>query len=359
MLLILSLILGTIATITYPFLTNVSLFMTSMLVQGIVSGVFDVAVNSWVLDLWGENCSTYMQGLHFSFAVGMFAGPFIIAPFSGLEPKVETKTLLSAINDNLPADRVIRTTAKSLFAFQMVYILTGVLMFSSAIVQIILYVMENRLVNRLCRDDNQNILATQDVQSTCSKKSDLKQTSSRSVLILGAFILFVYVGMEVNSFNFVTEYVHFLNYDVETATNQATIMGAAFALGRLIGFFVSRFLSSDTMAVIHVSTVALGTVILLLFSSISLIWLSLGLFTTGFGFSILFPTVYSMIEERTRLSNLSVSFFVFSGSVASIIYPIVVPFFLKNHPNLFLYNNAVSVLTVLILVVYLILKTVR
>ena len=352
-----SLILGAASLMLYTFLTTVSLFMISMAIQGFILALLEFGVNSWVLQLWGEKCSTYMQALHLSGASGLFFGPFILGPFSGLEPKSETtdNPMNETIKDDfIMTDRAVKVTAKPLIHFQLVFIMAGALMIVSALVQLILFVMENRLMRKSIQ--NQLIFAEENSQSQdqetrrSSENNNSNQNNSRTVFILGALTLLFYAAIEINSFNFVTTFVHFLNYDVETASHQAGIMTGAFALFRVFGIFVSRVLTTDKMVLIHLSSLIMATIILILFAQVSLIWVSIGLFTFGASCSVLFPSIYSMIEERIRLSNVAVSILMFCGYIASVIYPAIMPRFLKDHPLLFVYYSLISAIIVIIIV---------
>ena len=331
--------------------------MFSMFVQGFVGGAVDVAVNSWVLDLWGENCNTYMQGLHFSYGFGTAVAPFVLAPFLGLEPKANETTTATSLADNdsssIESLRVDKITAKSLDTFRLVFIIEGCLMMLSVMIQLVLFFIENRKIRQIkckaLKDGNENQTMSICEDSSCSERNR-HSPNSRKLLLIGAFILFFYVGMEVNSMNFVTEFVHYLDYDVQTATDQSTYMNSAFALFRFIGIFASRYFTTDKMALIHLSMIATSSLLLLFFSQVSLLWITIGVTMFGGGCSVIFPCVYSMIEERTQLSNVSVALLMFSGSLASIVYPLIVPLVLEAHPMLYVYNNVVSIAIVITLV---------
>lgn len=358
--LVIALIFASICLSVHPFLTSVPFYMLSMFVQGIVAAAIDVGANSWILNLWGENCNFYMQALHFCFGLGMSAAPFAIAPFMGLEPapKNATSNATSVSTEytlSLEATRSAKVTAKSLQTFQGVFVVASICILVSIAIQCVLFFVENRKLKRI---RSKVAMGHHQVMSSMTKDEPVRPQPRRLnyVILIGALLLFVYVGMEVNSVSFVTEYVHFLGYDVETSANQSTILNTAFAIFRFTGIFLSRFLSADTMALIHLSMIAMSSLILLFLSQTSFLCMTIGVFLFGAGCSVIFPCVYSMIEERTPLSNMQVGLLFFSGSIASTIYPLIVPALLEAQPMLFVYNNVVSITIVIGLVLLLIKK---
>ena len=356
---------------TLPFLTSVPVFLTSMFVMGFISGSIDVAVNSWILDLWGDNCNTYMQALHASYGIGMFVAPFYTAQFLGLQPRSANQTDTGGEHKffiDLADSQVEISKGKSLESFRLVFALFSTAILLAASIQIVLYIVENRKMRQVMSKLNKDGDALKSLNSKNNNHTDLNPLSSitpreaKTVLILGSFILFVYVGMEVNSVNFVTQFIINLrpNEDkiVEKAAYQSTILNGAFALFRILGIFVSRFLTSDSMVVIHLSMIVVSSV-LLLFVHFNFLVIPVSLFLFGAGCSTIFPCVYSMIEERSKLTNFQVGLLMFAGSIASVLYPLIVPHLLEKYPMIYVYNNVISISIVFLCVITLIMKARR
>lgn len=356
---------------TLPFLNSVAIFLSSMFVMGFISGSIDVAVNSWILDLWGDNCNTYMQALHASYGIGMFLAPFYTAQFLGLQPRSSNQTKTEEEHKffiDLADSPVEINKDKSLESFRLVFALFSFAILLSALIQLVLYIIENRKINqitsKLHKDDDalKSLYPRENDLNESNSMSSLTPRQAKTVLILASLILFIYVGMEVNSVNFAPQFIINLRPKedkiVEKAADQSTILNGAFALFRILGIFVSRFLTSDTMVVIHLSMIVVSS-ILLLFVHVNFIVIPIAFSLFGAGCSTIFPCVYSMIEERTKLTNFQVGLLMFAGSIASVLYPLIVPHLLERYPMIYVYNNVISITIVFICVITLIMKAKR
>lgn len=67
-----------------PFFRTLWLYYASEIVYGISSMGIDVALNAWILEIWQEAANPYMQGMHFSFGLGMALGPLYEGEYSML-----------------------------------------------------------------------------------------------------------------------------------------------------------------------------------------------------------------------------------------------------------------------------------
>ena len=332
----------------YPFLKSLTPFMVLMTFWGVLCAVVDVNGNAWILDLWGDQVNSYMQGLHFAFAVGMALGPIFLAPCMGLEPKNETNLTHPVIDDPLVSG-LEKQFAKPLQTFQLAFVLIGVSMLVSALFQVVLYVLENRKIRAL----KPNLSNEVETKKCASATTDNFQPA-KFVVIMGFFIILFQVGMEVNSIRFVTEYIHFLGYDVETAGHQATLMNSAYAVFRFIGIFLPRFMATDTMVLAHLSVVIVSALIMTFLTRLSLLCISIGLILFGCGCAPIYPAIYALVEERTHLSNFAVGMYIAAGLIPGMVYPAVMPFIMQEYPMAYVYNILGSIILVTIVVVILI-----
>lgn len=359
--LIFSLVLSAIRLATIPLTRSLVFHYILTGIQGFTAAVFDVAINAWILDLWREKCNTYMQALHFSVGLGMAVGPFILAPFVGIDPKMNRPS--NSVSH--PFDIVIEingTTGEEedvpIGRFSIPFIGAGLACVLSVCLQIWLYIMEERVKanHGFSRTQDAGDMYEIDVRMEESTSERLKPRQSKTVLFLGAIILFTYLGMEINAFSFVTTYIVYFGYSVQEGANQAIILTAAFALFRLIAIFLSKKLTATSLIFIHLILLFVSGIILLFFSTVSLTWISLGLFTFGAGCSVFFPSTYSMIEQLIPLNNASVSILLFSGAIASAFYPIFMPSLLELCPMYYVYLNVVSTFLVAIFIFILLIK---
>ena len=341
--------------VAFPFFKSVAPFLVTLTLQHFFGAAIDVAANSWILDLWGEECNSYMQGLHFSFGMGIALAPTMAAPFVGLEPKNVTisDTFVKIENNNSNNDQIQKVTAKPLGHFQFIFVLVGITSLVTTIIMYTFYIIENRKRRKIIS----NVIENAD-QSDVKKELDatIHHQKKIFILVIGFFAVLFHVGVEINSLRFVTEFIHFLNYDVETAAKQSSILSISYALFRFLGIFVARFMATDTMILTHLSMAMLGGIILMFLTHISLIWISIGLFFFGAGCSVIFPSIYALVEERTHLSNFAVGLFTAAGLIPGIIYPSIMPAFMEKYPKVFVYNILVSGVLVITCVIILIKK---
>lgn len=332
--------------------------MLVMVIEGLVVAAIDVGGNAWVLELWGDECNTYMQALHFSFGLGIAIAPMIITPFMGLEPGKANTTEIPVSSTEMSINEAIRMdkpTTKPVEHFQLIFVLAGIIGMLCAVFQLALLFFENWKIRQLTIEDNNN--EDKEVEEEKQENQVDEPRSNRMwALGIGFVTILAYVGMEINSLRFVTEYVHFLGYDLVTSGHQATILNTSYAVVRFIGIFVSHFLSTDFMVLGHLSMIMVSAFILVFLSQTSLTWISIALCLFGAGASVVFPSVYSMLEERTQMTNFAVGLVTAGAVIPSIIYPSVMPSVMQTYPMVYVYNILVSIIIAFIGVIFLIKK---
>lgn len=345
-----------------------------MFILGLVDSAFDVAVNSLLLDLWGNDCNTYMQALHACYGIGQFLAPFCAAQFLGLQPRSANETANQVANKlflHFGDPDVEINKYKSLTGFRLVFIFSSIAIVLSASCQIVLLIVENRKISRIIstakedkeQDDDDHVIESSAVDThnnNINENEALKSHSQEStgdekmIFYLGFIILLVYVGLEINTFSFVIQFITYLHPKedkiVEKAAHQVTIMSGAFAFCRVIGIFVSRFLESEKMVIMHLSILSISS-ILLLFSQIDYIFIPIGLFLLGVGCSAVFASIYSMIEQRCKLTKARIAINMFAGSISTLLFSAIVPNFLEKYPMIFVYNIVISVFIVYLCVI--------
>lgn len=281
---------------SFPFLKSVPVFIVIMVVKGLSIGAMDVALNSWILDLWGQGCNTYMQALHFTFGLGIAIAPMIATPFMGLEPAKANSTESPVSSTASPVsstemsiNEAIRTdkpTAKPVEHFQLVFVVACIVGIISAVIQLVLIFVENSRIKNLKVEDEQTDEAEDNRLIKSDDSEQMASSTKKLALILGGIVITFYVGMEINSFRFVTAYVHFQGYDVPTSGEAAIYLNTSYAIARFIGIFVSRFMSTDLMAIIHLFMITTGALILAFLAKVSLTWITVALIFIGSGCSV-------------------------------------------------------------------------
>ena len=360
---------------TIPVVRHLVIYYITCGFQGYNASVFDVAVNAWVLDLWREKCNTYMQSIHFSGGLGMAAGPLILAYFVGINPAMNQESELTdqqrdPYTIHIPINGSTELPEPEdvpLGRFSVPFILAGLVGTLCTCFQIYLYFMEEKAIANhefsgglkeeieLAGIEVQKIEPKDEKVETNETKQS-KCAQSKLVLVLGSLITFAYFGMEVNAFSFVSAYVVYFGYSVQTGATQALIMTSAFALFRFIGILLSRKLTATSMIFIHLTLLFIGSIILTFFAPVSLAWISLGLFLFGAGCSVFSPSLFTMIECLTSLDNVSVSILFFCGSIASALCPIFMPNLLQLNPMNYVYLNIVSLFWVSLFIFALLIK---
>ena len=184
-----------------PFLRKLWLYYASEVGNGIFAFGIDVAGNAWILEIWQEDANPYMQGMHFSFALGLALGPLYLEPFLSPDRNMtDDRQSESEWNRNGTAGQESRIVVP--------YTISTIFMITTGALMLYLhfripYKELKRSVSSPKSSDisDSNNLITNPVDVRDEKRYYL------SLIVLGSLLLCFYTGLELSTMNFLPDLV--------------------------------------------------------------------------------------------------------------------------------------------------------
>ena len=82
-----------------PHLRSLLMYFMAQGAVGFASAGIDVAGNVWLLEMWQEGSNPYMQGMHFSYALGSTISPLLCEPFLSPDKVTNGSVINGTINN--------------------------------------------------------------------------------------------------------------------------------------------------------------------------------------------------------------------------------------------------------------------
>jgi FHS family Na+ dependent glucose MFS transporter 1 len=288
-----------------PLVGELRLLIAVMLVLGTAEGALGVGGNALMVWVHGSRVAPFMNALHFSYGVGGFIAPLIIAR-------------------TLSADNAVRTP----------YFVLASLILPTAIL--------------LLRIASPPSAAVETDDRTSRAKSNYP------LVFLIALLLCLYIGAEVSFGGWIYSYVLKLNLGNEThAAFLTSLFWGSLTLGRLLGVPIgARFRPREILLADLIGCfVSVG---------IAIIWpQSVSAITTatvlaGLSMASIYPTALTFAERRMTITGQVTGFLIVGGSVGGMIVPLVIGrMFGSIGPRVMMFTILADLL--LLLVVYLVL----
>lgn len=316
-----------------------------MVLTSVVNAAIGIVGNYWILYLWKEASNVYMQGLHFSFAVGMAVAPLISAPYmkqSSVEASNATSIRLINSYDDSP-----RVTLPHLFV---PYAISSVLLLVSSVICAVVYFYEqsssfSSSPSTLVDSDQHTLMQV----DSCELTGSPGRINSTLAIMIAALFLFSYTGVEANCNTFVVEFFTYLGHGRKVGAYEASLLFASFSITRFACIFTAMKFSSYLMLLVHLLIVNVASVLMLIVSKSSLAVLSIPFVIFGIGTSCIFPTIYSYLNKRLQLSSGLTGFLMAASASANIVVQLLNGHLLQANPMAFVYINIVTALSSLIL----------
>ena len=310
-----------VAHVAIPFVKQIALFIVAQIVVGVTSGGIEVAINTWMMNMYGAKCNGHMQEVYLSMAIGITVTPLFSAPFLS-----ETKTA----NDTVSEIKVIEVIRPSQIIVP--YSVVSVLMFLSAFVLFLLYIW----------------FPYTDKKRTTSTSETNKWSSIFSPDLIFSCLLFCsFSGMELNTQNYLPTFVSktAAPSDQTIGAYIAATFSAAYALSRLGAIFLALKMSARNIlyACFAISFLAIILMILLSETYLSVLWLAAGML--GLGFGPVIPSAFAYLAQRIAVTNSHNGLVCGSKSLSRIITPLITGFFIEKHPLVYAYINLFCLLS--------------
>ena len=304
-----SVMAGTIVVVsaamaTMPLVDQLPLLLTVMLVLGTAEGALGVGGNALLVWVHGRSVAPFMNALHFSYGVGGFIAPLIIA----------------------------RTLANN--AVRMPYFVLAILILPAAI-----------LLLRLASPTNTTVEPTD--QATDGK-------SNHWLVFLIALLLCLYIGAEVSWGSWIYSYVLKVNIGNESmAAYLTSLFWGSLTIGRLLGVPIGARFRPRAILLTDIVGCFVSVGIAIIWPT-SITAITVATVCAGLSMASIYPTALTFAERRMKITGQITGFLIVGGSVGGMIVPLVIgQMFESIGPRVMMLTILVDLL--LLLVVYVVL----
>lgn len=169
------------------------------------------------------------------------------------------------------------------------------------------------------------------------------------VLVFGSIVPCFYFSLCNNNYTYLQTFAMEIGYNKPNATLIYLIYSAVVAFACLCFMLLSTVLSPQLIIYLELIILLAADCVLLYLCQTNpqMIWL--GICLLGFGISSIYPSLYSFIKQRIDVNNNVGSIVVFSGSLISVIFPILEGNYLQKYPNVFPLINLFATICILVL----------
>lgn len=253
-----------------PLLSLLWLLTAVLLVVGIAEGTLDVGGNTLLVWVHGDKVGPFMNGLHFSFGVGAFLSPIIVAQAVLMSGDI--------------------TWAYGVLALLMLPVAIWLLRPDSPVVPLVAKNSPAALANHL-------------------------------LVVLVAWFLFLYVGAEVSFGGWIFTYATALGLTGETnAAYLTSAFWGGLTAGRLLAIPIAMRLRPRFILLADLGGAMVSLGLILLWSD-SLIAAWLGTLGGGLSMASIFPTTLSLTERRMTITGSVTGWFFVGASAGGMFLP--------------------------------------
>jgi FHS family Na+ dependent glucose MFS transporter 1 len=262
-----------LAAVVYPLASALWVLLVAALIMGLAKGMLDVGCNTLIQWAHKGKPGPFLNGLHFSFGVGSFLSPILLA-------------------------RVFSVTQEIYWGFWIIAIL---------MVPLAIWFW---------------FLPEPVVQQHSDQESHAPIPVIPVVLIVLAF--FLYVGAEVGFANWIYTYAVTLNLaNVITAAYLTSGFWGLFMIGRLLGVWVSTRIHSKTILYIDLSG-SIISLVLIIFGRESAVLLWVGSTMLGLSMASIFPTILMLASESLQVTGTITGWFLVGAGAGGMVIPWVI-----------------------------------
>ena len=293
-----------------------------------------------MLATWSGEGRSFMQALHFAFAIGGILSPLATAPFL-LEklpddpPLLEEKNTSINVNTTIVAlptqftlpDNSSMTMPSQESQLYKAYFITGAITLSAAI-PILMFLIYSYKTNYQ--------IQTQD-EKLARKVRDLPRNSKILCLVFLVCFFICYCAVEDTFNSFLTAFcVKQFKWTKVSGSVLTSAFWASYGLFRFLGIFLVKLFKPKTLLFVFgagLPTTFIGVLVSSIFISDVGMWIC-GILA-GVSMSILFPTMFTWAEEcLLPVSGKISSLFLIASSAGSMTNPVILGYLMDEHSPL-------------------------
>lgn len=289
-------------------------FYTAAALNGVAAGGMESLVNVWMLHVWGTKSTPYMQALHFAFAIGCAMAPVLASLFL-------TQPILL------------------LYAYGFVAIAVTI----SAFLMVTVFVRGEAV--EIERGKGKEKPGCDMHDSGKGIQSSTKVKGSRdSVILLSSLFLVTYSGTAIIYNQFLPTHLQ-TAYALppETASYIHSTLNYVSSGARLLSIFVAIRCPPQYLLFFNLSMFDAGSILLLLFAGQrdAIVWT--GNIIIGLGMGGCTGPLFSFLNQKRLVTNVTGSVFVFSNGLTSVFVPLVVGNIMSTQPAFLVTFNVVCI----------------
>jgi FHS family Na+ dependent glucose MFS transporter 1 len=282
----LSVVIGGVCHCAIPFCRSLYLVIALSALQGISFGALDTGGSVAIMRLHGDGVGSWMQAMHFFFAIGTTISPFIIG----------------ALIDATGGIRV------SFLAFGVTTVVSGVLL---------LFVPPFTLANPPPPTTATATAAEKQPKSKVSRKMFW------TIVLLSALFLMFYSTVESTFGGFLATYTIYRGAaGVVLASYLTSVFWGAFCLGRFLGIPAAMVLSPEAIGIISTIGCLCAMLPLVIFSPTWIIWMTACLY--GLLMGPIWATVWNVLGKHVEITGKAAMFVVIGASIGDITVPVTI-----------------------------------
>nr|CAD7426479.1 unnamed protein product [Timema monikensis] len=374
-LLFVSLLLTSVFITVIPWCRVLWLLKACMVGLGMSMGFLDTGCNVLCLDLWGRNSAPFMQGLHFSFGLGMFVAPLLAPPF--YEP-FAINTTVGAIyytpvtvqplehldnfdnhkirlkRENYFSKNYSNNTDITLEEGNFIDNFTTLSILNDSITN---FQLTSGFVSEGVHQSFSSLVTISTTQKIPKRHKPSKTDSSKlgsknwenvkvGVLPPEDLVVVSSTSSSVSSKSLEVTFGHLVmayavNSDIQLTqsigSNISVTFWAAFAVMRFASIFFATGLSPTLMLILNLVCCTLGTLILYAWSDHVETALWVGTILLGAGLASMFPTGLLWIERLLHVSNKVAALLVLGVSLGELACPALIRHLMVNDPKVLMH----------------------
>ncbi|CAG2247592.1 NAGLT1 [Mytilus edulis] len=361
-----------------PFSVIYEVMVLMHIFKGIGGGLLDAAGHSvFILKFREEESArSYMQTLHFIYAVGGILSPIATSPFLLPTPSNEnnetqwqsTTKSYDAMFSNAGMSGILTTNSNGLnftnttindstayndnkseiggqesILYQAYLISTGLCL--TAAIPFLCLCWQSRSEYRM---------DTKNPDGMEYRHRKLPLPFKLLILVLMSLFIGVDNGLEDTYFGFFTAFtVNQFQWTKQTGSYLVSVYWAAYAFGRFTAIFIAKHFKPSTLLRVYINIVLAGTIGIFLSTKFGFptgIWIFSPV--VGFSISVFFPSILLWTEEDfVPVTGKVASLLMFSASLGSMINPIMIGYLMDNlSPKWFIYITLGQTIVLLVLV---------
>ncbi|XP_061179927.1 sodium-dependent glucose transporter 1A-like [Saccostrea echinata] len=327
----------TVIVALIPWCSIYELMISIHVFKGMAGGGLDTTGNALLISLWRADGKSFMQSIHFAFAIGGAISPFVTAPFLAPDENTQNNTIpsrdiIGIASRNTTSDLSNVTQWEFSRTESRLYIPFSIAAFLAVTATVPLFV----LACTSTRPTDKKMENSEDEDGEVDKERNVEKLSTGMkvlMLIIMMLLMGLYCAMEDGFNNFLATFcVSQLKWTKYIASVVTAVFWVSFTAGRFLGIFVAR--SFKPVRMIFILSVFLlvgflGFFLTAHFKFYEGIWISTGLI--GFSMSIIFPSIFSWTEDSILpVTGFIASLFLIASSTGSMINPIILGFLMDN-----------------------------